>query len=120
MTRVCRKAWRAASGEGVAHAAQTLAEVVLAMLAARGVAVGDAERARILDEGDLARLGRWRVEAATCVGAHELWAMTDRVCPGACSQSPTRDVAPPPTQTLQPGSRSVYCYGYGIRRRGGK
>jgi Uma2 family endonuclease len=64
---------------GVAHAARALAEAVLAVLAARGIAVGEAERARIMDERDLARLERWLIGAATCSDAHELWAMTGGV-----------------------------------------
>jgi Uma2 family endonuclease len=64
---------------GVAHAARAFADAVLAVLAARGVAVGEAERARIVDERDLARLERWLLRAATCAEAHELWAMTGEV-----------------------------------------
>jgi Uma2 family endonuclease len=64
---------------GVAHAARALADAVLAVLAARGVAVGEAERARIVGERDLARLERWLARAATCAEAHELWAMTGEV-----------------------------------------
>jgi hypothetical protein len=62
--------------QGVAHAARALAEAVLA---ARGIAVDKAERARIVDERDLARLERWLIGAATCSDAHELWAMTGGV-----------------------------------------
>jgi len=65
--------------QGVAHAARALAEAVLAVLAARGIAVGEAERARIVDERDLSRLELWLVRAATCSDAHELWAMTGGV-----------------------------------------
>jgi Uma2 family endonuclease len=64
---------------GIAHAARALADAVLAVLAVRGIAVGEAERARIVDERDLARLKRWLIEAATCSEAHELWAMTGGV-----------------------------------------
>lgn len=64
---------------GVAHAARALADAVLAVLAARGIAVSDAERARIVDERDVARLERWLVRAATCAEAHELWAATGEV-----------------------------------------
>src|SRR5262249_25385445 len=64
---------------GIAHAARALADAVLAVLAARGVAGGEAERARIADERDLARLKRWLIRAATCSDAHELWAMTGGV-----------------------------------------
>jgi hypothetical protein len=39
---------------------------VLAILAARGVAVSPAERARILAERDPAQLERWLARAATC------------------------------------------------------
>jgi hypothetical protein len=45
---------------------------VVAVLAARGIAVGgDDERARILDERDIGRLKRWLVAAATCAGIAE-------------------------------------------------
>jgi hypothetical protein len=64
---------------GVAHAARALAGAVLAVLAARGIAVGEAERARIVDERDLARLERWLIVAASCADAHELWATTGGV-----------------------------------------
>jgi Uma2 family endonuclease len=50
-----------------------LAEAVLAVLAARGIAVADAERARILDETDSAQLRGWLVRAATCRATVELW-----------------------------------------------
>jgi hypothetical protein len=42
------------------------AEAVLVVLAARKVAVGDAERRRILSEQDPAQLDRWLTEAAIC------------------------------------------------------
>jgi len=64
---------------GVAHAARALADAVLAVLAARGIAMSEAERARIVDERDLARLQRWLIGAATCAEAHELWAMAGGV-----------------------------------------
>jgi hypothetical protein len=71
---------------GVAHAARALADAalaladtVLAVLAARGIAVGEAERVRIVDERDLALLKRWLIGASTCAEAHELWAMTGGV-----------------------------------------
>ncbi|HEX8110360.1 MAG TPA: Uma2 family endonuclease [Kofleriaceae bacterium] len=64
---------------GVEQAARTLADAVLAVLAARGIAVGDAERARIVDEHDVGQLNRWLVRAATCADAHELWATTGGV-----------------------------------------
>lgn len=64
---------------GVAQAARAFAEAVLAVLAARGIAVGEVERARIVDERDLGRLERWVVRAATCAEAHELWVMTGGV-----------------------------------------
>lgn len=49
------------------------------MLAARGIAMGEAERARIAGERDLARLERWLIAAATCADAHELWVATGGV-----------------------------------------
>lgn len=70
------------AARALADAARALADAVLAVLAARGiagVAVGEAERARIVDERDLVRLERWLIAAATCAEAHELWAMTGGV-----------------------------------------
>jgi hypothetical protein len=64
---------------GIAHAARALTDAVLAVRAARGIAVGEAERVRIVDERDLARLKHWLIGAATCAKAHELWAMTGGV-----------------------------------------
>jgi hypothetical protein len=48
-------------------------EALLTILAARGVAVGDAERTRILGERDPAQLERWLTRAATCAQAAELF-----------------------------------------------
>ena len=56
--------------------AEGKAEVVIVLLTARGVAVDDATRARILAERDAQRLDRWIVRAATCTQAAELF--TDR------------------------------------------
>ena len=49
------------------------AEAVLVVLAARGVAVGDAERVRILSEQDPAQLDRWLAKAAICTRVAELF-----------------------------------------------
>ena len=65
--------------EGFAHAARALAQAVLAVRAVHGIAVSEAERARIVDERDLARLERWLIGAATCSDAHELWVMAGGV-----------------------------------------
>jgi len=56
--------------------AEGKAEAVLVVLAARQVAVGDAERVRILSEPDPARLDRWLAEAAICASVAELFTMT--------------------------------------------
>lgn len=50
------------------------AEAILEVLAARGVAICEGERARVLDEPDRARLTRWLARAATCASAAELFA----------------------------------------------
>jgi hypothetical protein len=49
------------------------AEALLAVLAARGVAVGDAQRVRILGERDPVQLDSWLTAAATCAEAAELF-----------------------------------------------
>jgi Uma2 family endonuclease len=49
------------------------AEALIAMLDARGVALGSAERARILGEHDPEQLARWLTRAATCTTLTELW-----------------------------------------------
>jgi Uma2 family endonuclease len=49
------------------------AEAVLAVLAARNAAVGEAQRVRILGERDPAQLDRWLAEAATCAEVAELF-----------------------------------------------
>jgi Uma2 family endonuclease len=49
------------------------AEALLTVLAARGVAVGDAERVRILGELDPVQLDRWLARAATCADVAELF-----------------------------------------------
>ena len=54
--------------------AEGRAESVLAVLALRNLEVDDPARARILDEQDLARLGRWLARAMTCATAAELFA----------------------------------------------
>jgi Uma2 family endonuclease len=51
------------------------AEALLAVLAARGIAVGDAERMQILGEQDPRQLDRWLAGAATCAAATELFTM---------------------------------------------
>ena len=53
-------------------------EVVLAVLAARKVAVGEAERARILGERDPAQLDRWLAEAASGAEVSELFTTAGR------------------------------------------
>lgn len=58
--------------------AEGLARAVLAVLVARNVAVGDAERVRIVGERDLAQLDRWLAEAATCAEAAELFTVGGR------------------------------------------
>jgi hypothetical protein len=50
------------------------AEALLAVLAARGIAVGDAERVRI-GERDPVQLDRWLAGAVTCAEAAELFTM---------------------------------------------
>jgi len=54
------------------------AEAVLMVLAARNVAVGDAERGRILSEQDPAQLDRWLAEAAVCEKVAELFSPAGR------------------------------------------
>jgi Uma2 family endonuclease len=51
------------------------AEALLTVLAARRIAVGDAERAQILGEPDPAQLERWLARAVTCAEAAELFTM---------------------------------------------
>jgi Uma2 family endonuclease len=51
------------------------AEAVLTVLAARGIAVGDAARVRILDELDPGQLDRWLARAATCTSVAELFTL---------------------------------------------
>jgi Uma2 family endonuclease len=58
--------------------AESRAEAVLVVLAARRIAVGDAERMRILGESDLAELDRWLVEAMTCTDVAELFTTASR------------------------------------------
>jgi hypothetical protein len=55
--------------------AEGKAEALLAVLAARGIAVGAAERVRILGERDPQQLDRWLAEAATCAEVAELFTM---------------------------------------------
>jgi len=69
----------AAKAEGkVEGKAEGKAEAVLVVLAARQVAVGDAERVRILSEQDPAQLDRWLAKAAIGVGAAELFTTPDQ------------------------------------------
>jgi hypothetical protein len=49
------------------------AEAVITLLATREVALGHAERERILAERDLSRLERWLVQAMSCATAAELF-----------------------------------------------
>lgn len=60
------------------HRAEAKAEAVLAVLAARRVDVGGAERVRILEEQNPAQLDRWIAEAATCADVAELFTTTRR------------------------------------------
>jgi Uma2 family endonuclease len=53
-------------------------EAVLVVLAARRVAVGDAERVRILSEQDPAQLDRWLAKAAICARVAELFTPADQ------------------------------------------
>jgi len=68
------------AGKAEGHAAgytegvrQATARAVLRMLAARGVAIDDAMRARILGEQTIARLERWIERSATCATIGELF-----------------------------------------------
>jgi Uma2 family endonuclease len=54
--------------------AEGKAEALLVILAARGVSLPPAARARILDERDLERLDRWIARAMTCTTVAEMWA----------------------------------------------
>ena len=56
--------------------AEGKAKAVLAVLAARGLAVSDTQRTRVLAERDLAVLDRWITRAATCASADE--ALSDK------------------------------------------
>ena len=72
-----------AKAEGIAEGkaegiAEGKAEALLAVLAARGIAVGAAERMRILGERDLQQLDRWLAGAVTCAAAAELFTMLRR------------------------------------------
>ncbi|HEX2687983.1 MAG TPA: Uma2 family endonuclease [Kofleriaceae bacterium] len=58
--------------------AEGKAEAVLVVLATRNVAVGDAERRRILSEQDPAQLNRWLTEAAICEKVAELFTTAGR------------------------------------------
>jgi Uma2 family endonuclease len=49
------------------------AEGLLAVLSARGIAIGDAERVRIFEERDPVQLDRWLTRAATCAEVDELF-----------------------------------------------
>jgi hypothetical protein len=53
--------------------AEGMAEALLATLAARGVALDDADRARILEERDPERILAWIGRAATCGDIAELF-----------------------------------------------
>jgi hypothetical protein len=79
--------------EGLARVAHALAEAVLAVLVARCIVAGEAERLRIRGERDLGELERWLARDATCAHAYELWAMTARVDLGR-SPSPIRALRP--------------------------
>jgi hypothetical protein len=59
--------------EGIAHGR---ALALVAILDARGIALDGADRARILDEQDLAVLDRWTVRAAVCTDAAQLFEAT--------------------------------------------
>ena len=62
--------------EGLARGqAEGKAAALLAVLAARGIAVGDVERAQILGEQDPGQLDRWLAGAVTCTEAAELFMM---------------------------------------------
>jgi hypothetical protein len=54
------------------------AEALLAVLAARGLLVGAAERGRILGERDPGQLDRWLAEATTCAEASALFTTPSR------------------------------------------
>jgi Uma2 family endonuclease len=61
--------------EGMAKGrADGMAEAVIVVLTARGIALDDPSRQRILDEHDAPRLERWIVRATTCVAVAELLA----------------------------------------------
>ena len=55
--------------------AKGMARAILAVLAARGLAVQPREQEQLLGERDLARLERWLAIAATCASASELLAL---------------------------------------------
>jgi Uma2 family endonuclease len=60
--------------EGVVEGlARGKAEALIVMLDARGVVLGAAERARLLDERDPATLARWLTRAATCTSLTEVF-----------------------------------------------
>jgi hypothetical protein len=50
------------------------AEALLVLLAARGVVLEQADRARLLGEQDAARLARWSARAASCTMLAEVLA----------------------------------------------
>lgn len=58
---------------GLDAAAETYNGETLAVLAARRIAVGDAERVRILGEQDPMELDRWLADAMTCAEVAELF-----------------------------------------------
>jgi Uma2 family endonuclease len=60
--------------EGLAEGKQEgFAEALITILTARGVTMGSADRARIVDERDAAVLTRWAVRAATCGDVSQLF-----------------------------------------------
>jgi Uma2 family endonuclease len=66
-----RRGVRRGTADGVRRGT---AKAVVAVLAARGVSLDNAQRRLILDEPDLARLERWLTRAITCTSAAELLA----------------------------------------------
>jgi hypothetical protein len=72
-----RKAWAKGKTEGEAKgAAEGKADSVLAVLDARGVAVTDAQRARIVASSDLSELDRWVRAAATVATCDDIFEPT--------------------------------------------
>jgi hypothetical protein len=65
-----------AKGEATGMAkgrAEGLRDAILAVLAARGLAVSEADRARVEECSDIATLSRWHTRAVSAATTHEIF-----------------------------------------------